>query len=374
MKKKFYYPKRGYLLQVLPNPNSTYGTTGGGGNYSYGTSVQISASPNPGYAFMQWKEGETITNPRTVTVNDNATYNALFYKLPDGVLRIVDDSLNLYTYDEWSNLVSPPSAIGVAIHDGDDWIVMYKNYIGTSGESIIGYKLANTNQVSYTPLTPTQLLYPHSGKTASDAYKNDYPSAGYAAYEASLLNDGGLDWYIPNLYEYTQIFGKVEDSSLNAHDGFNSHFTLLGLSTIIETATIRHAHWSCDVGYGASATAGQTLPYRVGYKGNNTVGYQSSGDYTYADNYNYVRPVARIAATSVTITYNANGADSGTVPASTSVYKGDLDTVASNSGNLTKDGKTFNGWNTASDGSGTHYNVGTTLHNHADKTLYAEWM
>ena len=71
-----------------------------------------------------------------------------------------------------------------------------------------------------------------------------------------------------------------------------------------------------------------------------------------------------------TITFNANGG-SGTVPSEISTYVGVANTIPSNS--LTRTGYTFNGWNTASDGSGTAYATGSTVTPTGDVTLYAQW-
>ena len=71
-----------------------------------------------------------------------------------------------------------------------------------------------------------------------------------------------------------------------------------------------------------------------------------------------------------TITFNANGG-SGTVPSSISTYVGVANTIPSNS--LTRTGYAFNGWNTASDGSGTAYATGSTITPTGNVTLYAQW-
>ena len=71
-----------------------------------------------------------------------------------------------------------------------------------------------------------------------------------------------------------------------------------------------------------------------------------------------------------TITFNANGG-SGTVPSAISTYVGVANTIPSNS--LTRAGYTFNGWNTASDGSGTAYATGSTITPSGNVTLYAQW-
>ncbi len=70
-----------------------------------------------------------------------------------------------------------------------------------------------------------------------------------------------------------------------------------------------------------------------------------------------------------TITFDANGG-SGSVSA-ISTYVGVANTIPSNS--LTRTGYTFNGWNTASDGSGTAYATGSTITPTGDVTLYAQW-
>jgi hypothetical protein len=57
-------------------------------------------------------------------------------------------------------------------------------------------------------------------------------------------------------------------------------------------------------------------------------------------------------------TYDGNGNTSGTVPTDANYYAiDDTVTCATNSGTLAKTGKTFDGWNTAADGSGTSYAV-----------------
>lgn len=74
-----------------------------------------------------------------------------------------------------------------------------------------------------------------------------------------------------------------------------------------------------------------------------------------------------------TVTYNDNGATSGTVPGTQNKIAGRAVTVAQNSGSLTKTGYTFNGWNTKADGTGTSYAAGSSFTDDADLTLYAQW-
>ena len=80
-------------------------------------------------------------------------------------------------------------------------------------------------------------------------------------------------------------------------------------------------------------------------------------------------------STTYKVTYDKNGATSGSVPTDATNYtSGTTVTVKSNSGNLAKTGYTFGGWNTKFDGTGTNYTAGSgTFTITANTTLYAKW-
>ncbi len=62
-----------------------------------------------------------------------------------------------------------------------------------------------------------------------------------------------------------------------------------------------------------------------------------------------------------TVAYNANSATSGSVPSSVTVYANGSDiTLSTNTGTLARTGYTFTGWNTSNDGTGTHYDTGSS--------------
>lgn len=75
------------------------------------------------------------------------------------------------------------------------------------------------------------------------------------------------------------------------------------------------------------------------------------------------------------ITYDDNGSTSGDVPTDTGYYiTGEHAHAKTNSGTLAKTGYTWIGWNTETDGSGTHYDAADeVLFAGSDITLYAEW-
>ena len=71
-----YFTTNQYTITVNASP-AEGGTVSGGGNYAYGATATLTATPNSGYSFLQWSDGNT-SNPRSVTVTGNATYTALF--------------------------------------------------------------------------------------------------------------------------------------------------------------------------------------------------------------------------------------------------------------------------------------------------------
>ena len=73
------------------------------------------------------------------------------------------------------------------------------------------------------------------------------------------------------------------------------------------------------------------------------------------------------------ITYDANGSDSGTVPTTQLKIGGTDLTLSSNTGSLSKTGYALAGWNTQADGLGTKYTVGATYDKDSDLELYAMW-
>jgi hypothetical protein len=76
----------------------------------------------------------------------------------------------------------------------------------------------------------------------------------------------------------------------------------------------------------------------------------------------------------LTFTYNGNGNTGGVVPTGIGTYdRWALVTVLANTGNLSRTGYTFAGWNTAAGGSGTSYEAGNVFTINSDIILYTQW-
>ncbi|MBB6735253.1 InlB B-repeat-containing protein [Cohnella zeiphila] len=75
-----------------------------------------------------------------------------------------------------------------------------------------------------------------------------------------------------------------------------------------------------------------------------------------------------------TVTYNGNGALSGTVPTDSGAYLSGATAIVKDAGTLVRAGYAFAGWNTAASGGGTSYAAGAPLTiGSASVTLYAQW-
>jgi len=73
------------------------------------------------------------------------------------------------------------------------------------------------------------------------------------------------------------------------------------------------------------------------------------------------------------VIYNMGTAEGGTVPAAQNKIHGANLTLQGNSGNLTRAGYTFAGWNTQADGGGTNHNASATYTANAALTLFPRW-
>ena len=72
------FAKNEYLI-TTESSNAEWGTTTGDTTALYLYEVQISATPNYGYHFVRWNDNST-SNPRTITVTQNQTFQAIFAK------------------------------------------------------------------------------------------------------------------------------------------------------------------------------------------------------------------------------------------------------------------------------------------------------
>ena len=71
------FERNTYTLATSVNGGTAYGSVAGGGNHLYLDTVSITATPNYGYHFTSWNDGDT-NNPRQVRVISDTTFTAVF--------------------------------------------------------------------------------------------------------------------------------------------------------------------------------------------------------------------------------------------------------------------------------------------------------
>ena len=196
-----------------------------------------------------------------------------------------------------------------------------------------------------------------SGKTItvcavdSEGVRSQMATSGIAPHKVILEANGGFfpSSRLPSVETYKAAGSIITGSDLEVpfRDGYfltgwTSNGSAVSFPLSIDQPMTLVAQWTP---YPADGETG----------GNTGSGSGSASDATYS------------------ITYDANGADGGTVPASQTKLAGKTVTLAKNSGNLTKEHHTFSGWNTQADGKGQFYGEGTTYATDANVTLYAQW-
>ena len=129
-----------YTISTSVSPSGS-GSVSGGGTYENGKSVTLRATANSGYQFKQWTDGNT-SNPRTITVNGNASYTAVFEKEQEEVQTATIEIFKSgnYTNDDDVSLLTPQGTwLGTSteLSYGDSLLVTART---TSNRQIIGLK------------------------------------------------------------------------------------------------------------------------------------------------------------------------------------------------------------------------------------------
>lgn len=152
-----------------------------------------------------------------------------------------------------------------------------------------------------------------------------------------------------------------------------------GLTSLSWTAS-KSANWVNLSKTSGTLAAGATTTVIVSINSNaNTLSIGShSNTVTFTNTTNGVGNTTRSANLTVNpntyaVTYSGNENSTGEAPSSQTKTQGIALTLASNTGDLGKDGYAFDGWNTEPDGSGTDYAEGATYTGNEPLTLYAKW-
>ena len=122
---------KNFTITVNSN-NDAWGTVTGTGTYADGATATLTATPNAGYEFEKWQDGNT-ENPRTITVSADETYTAYFKAVTPGVkVTFNTDNYEAGAYRGAYNANYNAWQVVAAKTDGDYPYTDVAMYTGTS--------------------------------------------------------------------------------------------------------------------------------------------------------------------------------------------------------------------------------------------------
>lgn len=194
----------------------------------------------------------------------------------------------------------------------------------------------------------------------------------HGSYNATMECEGGWEW--KNNEDNTAIqyaaYARARYSSANATGYGVRTRVYIGSELGTATGVLSYGTWVADTGWKYSSWIQrthetQTVEIWAKAAGETVSGYgaapEDTGWFKYTD---YIGPLA-----SWTVAYDANGGSGA--PASQTKWLGE--TLALSSSTPSWEGRTFNGWNTKADGTGTNYAAGASYTANEGATLYAKW-
>ena len=296
--------------------------------------------------------GTTLTNAQTAaststTTSLTATANGYFYaEATDAAGNKITASLPVTKIDKTKPIVTGATATtnSIAITATDE----------LSG--IVGYAVttANTAPTEFTSCTSTTSLSTTvSGKTQGTTYYVWVKDAAGNVSASKSTSTGSVTISKGNITSSVSWSGTTATVKFTTSTGYYIQTSTNGTSWTSNPSTTGTAT--------VSVTTGTTVYARL---------TDSSGQYNSGDT------AAITPILSYTISFNGNGATSGSMANLTSRAYGTSYTLTSNAYSIP--GYNFKEWNTKADGSGTSYADGAsvknlTTTNGATVTLYAQW-
>ena len=207
----------GYLVTLQTN-NTQWGKVTGDGLYFLDSIATITATPNEGYSFLRWSDGNT-DNPRTIQVTSDTTLTAEFAIEGGCLVTFVDwDGTVLYSV----SVVPGDAATAPAelTREGYTFIGWDKDFTNiTEGMTITALYQINRYRVRFfdfddTLLHTDSVEYQATAVAPADPYRAGYTFTGWDKAFDSITAD--LDVYaqyeIGEDYDMTIVFTNSEDN------------------------------------------------------------------------------------------------------------------------------------------------------------------
>ena len=369
-----------FLAKYIPNTytvtfNANEGTINAGeiNSYTFGVGATLPTDvTKENYTFLGWFDNEGLTGTAVTTISTTTTGNKTYWA-------------------KWENNVVTPDPI------------LYTVTFNANGGQEVSPITQTSEGAAINLPTPTRDGYEFNGwyinGTIYDAGDTYTPTANITAYAiwqaectASGSGSGGEEETITLAADGTNKLKTWEDGNFSvtcntknaaqktyvkpsANDTFE--FSTTGTEAIVSV----DIYYSTDKNLSNPATTTIIAPSTSSNSDYFTAATENNKIIVTVQKQCYVfKTVVTYTTTSsgggsgecYYVTYNGNGAESGFVSDSTAYHSGNT-TVTVKENGFTKTGYTFNGWNTAANGSGTSYAADATFTIEADVELFAQW-
>ena len=356
--------------------NAFYGATANGTKGTYGVTAATNGATSSNFTL-------TNRNPYSVTYSGNGNTSGIAPTdsndyLAAATVTVLGNTGGLTrigsTFAGWNTVAN---GSGTAYVGGNTFAI---------GSNVTLY-------AQWTPISTLSVTYNGNGNTGGSP-PGDVNAYVAGATVTALGNNGNLV-KTGSTFSGWNTAANASGTSYAVGTTFtnNANVTLFAQWTLTPTFTVTYNGNGSTGGtppidgnaYAAGATG--TVPgntgvlTRVGYTfaGWSTAANGSGTNYaagtTFAINANVALYAKWAALPTFSVTYNGNGNIGGTPPTDANAYvAGATVTALGNNGNLVKTGLTFLGWNTAANGGGASYAVGTTFAiGSGNTTLFAIW-
>lgn len=251
----------------------------------------------------------------------------------------------------------------------------YQNGLGN-----INWSSSNTNVAT---VSDGVVTYVSAGTTTITATAED-SGENNATVSASFVLDLSNGLYVPGSANNPYSVDEAR-AAIDAGTGINGVYATGIVSEIVTAYSTQYSNVTFNISADGETEGNQLQAYRCGGSGADDVDIGDTVIITgnlkkHNSTYEFDQGCSIVTRTPAqyTVTYNANGATSGTVPVDNTQYSRNAQvTLALNTGNLQKTGYTFNGWNTKADPTAdgaSHYNAGAQIQITKNIVLYAEWL
>lgn len=364
-----------------------------------GSTVTLTAAPNPGYEVASWTVYKTGDPNTTVAVSSNGTFTMPSYPVTVSANFQQNTTYYAITTQESENgtfSVSETSALSgttitlTAMPDND--YSLYSWYVFKTGDNNITVDVENDSFIMPAfPVTVVASFVANSSLTAEYVKVTSAPtdwSGEYlivcesqnVAFDGSLTTlDATSNTISVNISNNTIASSNITDAAVFTIAKSGKVYTIKSASSyyigqtsdanglVSNTSTAYTNNISCNNGdIDIVSSVGAYLRYNK-QSGQTRFRYFKSSTYSSQEPIQLYKKTSSAASTPVhTITFH-NGASSY----SQQVNENEATTLDFNT--FTKEGFEFDGWTTHADGTGTYYTDGANITLFTDLDLYAQW-